>query len=81
VAGRAALGRDGPGLTCARSSGKAHTTTAEQLVVALAGMRVLVLTTSSVAGRPRSSALDGHFLSGRWVFTTRADSVKARDIA
>ncbi len=58
-----------------------QTPTAGQLIVALTGMRVLVLTTSSAAGRPRSSAVDGHFLRGRWVFTTSGDSVKARDIA
>jgi len=34
----------------------------------------------SAMGRPRSSAVDGHFLHGRWVFTTSGDAVKARDL-
>jgi general stress protein 26 len=57
-----------------------RTPTAAQVVVALTGMRVLVVTTVSPSGKPRSSAVDGHFLHGRWVFTTSGDAVKARDI-
>ncbi len=57
-----------------------RTPTARQVTAALAGMRVLVLTTVSAAGRPRSSAVDGHFWHGRWVFTTSGDALKARDM-
>ena len=40
------------------------TPTAGQLVGALAGVRVLVISTSGSAGRPPSSAVGGHFLGG-----------------
>jgi general stress protein 26 len=54
--------------------------TAAELVSRLSGMRTLVLATVSPAGRPRVSAVDGHLLRGRWVFTTSGSSVKATDI-
>jgi hypothetical protein len=43
-------------------------------------MRELAVGTVSAAGRPRVSAVDGHFLRGRWVFTTSGSAVKARDL-
>jgi hypothetical protein len=51
------------------------------VVSELSGMRTIVVTTVSESGRPRTSAVDGHFLHGRFVFTTSGDSFKARDIA
>lgn len=71
--------RSGPHLRSIILAGE-RTPTARQVAVALSGMRVLVLTTVSAAGRPRSSAVDGHLLHGRWVFTTSGDAVKARDV-
>ncbi|MGA2528932.1 MAG: pyridoxamine 5'-phosphate oxidase family protein [Acidimicrobiales bacterium] len=72
--------RSGPHLRSIILEGE-RTPTAGQVVKALCGMRVLVITTLSPGHRPRSSAVDGHFVQGRWVFTTSADAVKARDIA
>jgi general stress protein 26 len=54
--------------------------TAADLVSRLTGMRTVVLATVSPGGRPRVSAVDGHLLRGRWVFTTSGSSVKANDI-
>jgi hypothetical protein len=54
--------------------------TAADLVSRLSGMRTLVLATVSPAGKPRVSAVDGHLLRGRWVFTTSGSSVKATDM-
>ena len=54
--------------------------TAGQIVTALTGMQVLVVATVTAAGEPRTSCLDGHFLHGRWVFSTGASAVKARHI-
>ena len=53
---------------------------APDLAGRLTGMRVLALSTVSGAGRPRISGVDGHFLRGRWVFTTSGSAVKARDL-
>jgi hypothetical protein len=44
--------------------------TAEQLSRVLTGMCVLVMSTVTAKGEPRVSAVDGHFLHGRWVFGT-----------
>jgi len=46
----------------------------------LEGMKVLIVATVGADGRPRTSAVDGHFLHGRWVFTTSGDAVKCRDL-
>jgi hypothetical protein len=54
--------------------------TAGQLATELTGMKVVVLATVSAAGRPRTSCVDGHFLHGRWIFSTDASAVKARHI-
>jgi pyridoxine/pyridoxamine 5'-phosphate oxidase len=54
---------------------------ANQLAVALGGMKVLVLATVTAAGEPRTSCVDGHFLHGRWVFSTSGSAYKARHLA
>lgn len=54
---------------------------ADRLVAALAGMRVLSLATVTARGEPRVSAVDGHFLRGRWTFGTDGRSAKAQHIA
>jgi general stress protein 26 len=53
---------------------------AGQIVTALTGMQVIVVATVTAAGEPRTSCLDGHFLHGRWVFSTGASAIKARHI-
>lgn len=54
--------------------------TAEQLTRVLTGMCVLVLSTVTAKGEPRVSAVDGHFLHGRWVFGTARAAAKARHL-
>jgi uncharacterized pyridoxamine 5'-phosphate oxidase family protein len=54
--------------------------TAEQLVAQLPSPAVLNVATVTAGGEPRISALDGHFLHGRWHFTTAADSPKVRQL-
>jgi pyridoxine/pyridoxamine 5'-phosphate oxidase len=53
---------------------------AEQLVAQLPVPAVLNIATVTARGEPRVSAVDGHFLHGRWYFTTSADSPKARQL-
>ena len=55
--------------------------TAEQVVAATTGMRVLSLATVTQRGEPRISAVDGHFLHGTWTFGTSGSSAKARHMA
>lgn len=55
--------------------------TARQLVNALTGMRVLVVATTTARGEPRTSAADGHFLAGNWIFSTSGTAAKARHLA
>lgn len=55
--------------------------TAAQVVAALEGMKVLSLATVTAAGEPRVSAVDGHFLHGRWTFGTDGRAAKARHLA
>lgn len=76
----ASLARSGPHLRSIIREGE-RTPTARQVVSELSGMRTIVVTTVSDSSRPRTSAVDGHFLRGRFVFTTSGDSFKARDIA
>jgi hypothetical protein len=57
-----------------------RTPSAETVSRLLAGMKVLVIATVGADGRPRTSAVDGHFLHGRWTFTTSGDAVKCRDL-
>ena len=58
-----------------------NTVGAPQLVEILTGMRVLALSTVTSAGEPRISAVDGHFLHGKWVFGTARTAAKARHLA
>ncbi|GAB3929223.1 hypothetical protein GCM10029976_028460 [Kribbella albertanoniae] len=53
---------------------------AEELVRALTGMRTLNLATITKNHEPRISAVDGHFLHARWVFTTAGSAAKARHL-
>jgi hypothetical protein len=54
---------------------------AQRLVADLPSPAVLNIATVTARGEPRVSAVDGHFLHGRWHFTTGADSPKARQLA
>jgi hypothetical protein len=58
-----------------------RTITAEQLTRVLTGMCTLALSTVTAKGEPRISAVDGHFLHGRWVFGTARTAAKARHLA
>lgn len=53
---------------------------ARRVVEALTGMKVLSLATVTAACEPRISAVDGHFLHGRWTFGTDGNAVKARHL-
>lgn len=54
--------------------------TAEQLAADITGIAVLNVATVTARGEPRLSAVDGHFLHGRWHFTTDGASPKARQL-
>lgn len=54
--------------------------TAERLVTELTGIALLNVASVTARGEPRISALDGHFLHGRWYATTAGDSPKARQL-
>ncbi len=58
-----------------------RTLTARQLVQACAGMCTLSIATVTASGEPRVSAVDGHLLHGRWVFSTERSAAKARHLA
>lgn len=64
-----------------RSIVAARTATAEELTRLLTGMCTLALSTVTASGEPRISAVDGHFLHGRWVFGTARTAAKARHLA
>ena len=53
---------------------------AGELVRVLTGMCTLNLATVTARGEPRISAVDGHFLHARWVFTTSGSAAKARQL-
>ncbi len=57
-----------------------RTLTAGQLAAVLTGMRHLSVATVTAAGEPRVSAVDGHFLKARWVFTTSGTAAKSRHL-
>ena len=57
-----------------------HRLSAEALVRSLTGMCTLSLATVTARGEPRISAVDGHFLHARWVFTTSGAAAKARHL-
>jgi hypothetical protein len=54
--------------------------TAEDLTKALTGMRTLNLATVTAKCEPRISAVDGHFLHARWVFSTAGSAAKAKHL-
>jgi hypothetical protein len=54
---------------------------AAQLVADVPSPAVLNLATVTARGEPRLSAVDGHFLHGRWYFTTAGNSPKAVQVA
>ncbi len=54
---------------------------AERLVTELDGVCVSTIGTVTARGEPRVSAVDGHFLHGRWYFSTDGSSPKARQLA
>ena len=54
-----------------------HRLSASELVARLIGMKVLSLATTTAAGEPRISAVDGHFLHGTWSFSTSGAAAKA----
>jgi hypothetical protein len=54
--------------------------TAAQTAEVLTGMCTLALATVTAAGEPRVSGVDGHFLRGRWLFTTSGTAVKVRHL-
>jgi hypothetical protein len=58
-----------------------RTLQARQLVQVLTGMCVLALSTVTANGEPRVSAVDGHFFTGCWVFSTSRSAAKARHLA
>ncbi|MET9310659.1 pyridoxamine 5'-phosphate oxidase family protein [Kribbella sp. NPDC003505] len=53
---------------------------AGELARILTGMCTLNLATVTAKGEPRISAVDGHFLHTRWVFTTSGSAAKARQL-
>lgn len=57
-----------------------RTLTARQAVAVLSGMSTLTVATVTAGGEPRISAADGHFLHGRFVFTTSGSAAKARQL-
>ncbi|RSN70357.1 MULTISPECIES: pyridoxamine 5'-phosphate oxidase family protein [Actinomadura] len=57
-----------------------RTMSAERLTRVLTGMCTLALSTVTAKGEPRISAVDGHFLHGRWHFGTARDAAKARHL-
>jgi general stress protein 26 len=73
------LGRSGEHLRSIIEAGS-RTPTAEVVCRQLEGMKVLVVATVGADGKPRASAVDGHFLHGRWVFSTSSDALKCRDL-
>ncbi len=57
-----------------------RTLSAKQLVQVITGMCTLALSTVTATCEPRVSAVDGHFLHGRWIFTTARSAAKARHL-
>lgn len=57
-----------------------RTLRATEVTGLLTGMRTLAAATVTRTGEPRVSALDGHFLHGRWTISTSASSPKGRHL-
>lgn len=53
---------------------------AEELVAALPGMKILVVATASADGRPLSGPVDAFFHRGRWRFGTSDDALRHRHL-
>ncbi len=70
------VGRGGPQLTAIIKDERRLT--ARQVLAELVGMKVLIVATVTASGEPRTSAVDGHFLHGEWLFGTDARAHKAR---
>jgi len=60
--------------------GDDRTLRATEVVGLLTGMRTVAAATVTRTGEPRVSALDGHFLHGRWTISTSATSPKGRHL-
>src|SRR5690606_42027909 len=58
-----------------------RTLTADQLTGVLTGMCTLALSIVTASGEPRISAVDGHFLHGKWHFGTARGAAKAHHLA
>ena len=58
-----------------------RTLTAAELTRACRGMCTLAIATVTASGEPRTSAVDGHLLHGRWYFSTARGAAKARHLA
>jgi len=57
-----------------------RTLDAGEAATVLTGMCTLSVATVTASGEPRVSGVDGHFLRGRWVFTTAGGAAKARHL-
>lgn len=57
-----------------------RTLDAREAAAVLTGMCTLSVATVTASGQPRISGVDGHFLHGRWVFTTAGGAAKARHL-
>lgn len=57
-----------------------RTLDSHQLCAVLTGMRTLSVATVTRRHEPRISGVDGHFLHGRWVFTTSGSAMKMRHL-
>jgi hypothetical protein len=57
-----------------------RTLSAREIAGLMTGMRVLSFATVTARGEPRVSALDGHFLHGRWTLSTPRTSPKGRQM-
>ena len=75
----ASIDRSGSHLRSIIEPGR-RTMSAGQVVAACSDVCVLNLATTTAGGEPRLSAVDGHFLHGRWFFTTAASALKARHL-
>jgi Pyridoxamine 5'-phosphate oxidase len=58
-----------------------RTLSAREIAGLMTGMRVVSFATTTARGEPRISALDGHFLHGRWTLSTLRTSPKGHQLA
>lgn len=57
-----------------------RTLSAARICAEVRGAVVLNVATVTASGQPRLSAVDGHFLHGRWYFSTSGAAAKARHL-